>query len=158
MQDATCGLLSFNRRARLLAAIRGRDWDTVWKSASISDMYFLADRLRTRTANTDQSPSIHEYLSSASVSVIWPLAQTYELAATSHPAGLAQRLAEFNLYLLRLFAEQSLPASDLPAVAEAASRAVLTDIHMTGVNDWQSVIDAYEAFDGARLRQLVGKL
>jgi hypothetical protein len=158
VRDSTCGLLSFNRRARLLAAVRLRDWDTVWKSASLSDLYFLADRLRTRAGNEDQSPSINEYIAAAPVPMIWPTSETYELAATSHPAGLAQRLAEFNLYLVRLFAEQSLPASDLPAVAEAASRAVLTDIQMTGIGDWQSVLDAYEAFDSARLRQLVGQL
>jgi hypothetical protein len=83
---------------------------------------------------------------------------SYEMAATSHPAVFAERVAEFRLYLACLFAEQAIPAASLPSVAEASARAVLSDIRMTNSNDWQAVLDAYERFDATRLREIIGTL
>ncbi len=83
---------------------------------------------------------------------------SYELAATAHPAQLGERVAEFNLYLMRLYAEQALPAATLPSVAETVTRAVLSDIRMTNSGDWHAVLSAYEAFDAARLRVIIGAM
>ena len=81
----------------------------------------------------------------------------YEQIATEmFPAFLGERVAEFKIYLVRLFAREALPAAALPAVAEAASRAVLVDMQMRNITDWQSVLDAYEAFDDARLQEVIG--
>jgi hypothetical protein len=81
-----------------------------------------------------------------------------EVAAGSHPSHLAERVAEFKLCLVRLFESNSLPADALPAVAEAAARAVAADIQMTNLRDWTGVLDAYEGFDGARLKEVLGTL
>jgi len=81
-----------------------------------------------------------------------------QIANESYPVFLAERVAEFKIYLVRLFAREALPAAALPAVAEAAARAVLGDIQMTNVKDWQSVLDAYEGFDDARLKEVIGAL
>ena len=46
VSTATYGLLSLNRRARLLLALHSRDWETVWSAVSATDLFFLAGRLR----------------------------------------------------------------------------------------------------------------
>jgi Tfp pilus assembly protein PilF len=177
---ATYGLLSLNRRARLLLALHSRDWNGVWSSVSVSDLFFLAGRLRAQLAKADAqsaSPAIDEYLASTGIpggtAALGPTLQhlrtrpatgmvelpPYEqVAVQSFPVYLAERVAEFKIYLVRLFAEHSLPAAALPAVAESAARAVLGDIQMTNLKDWQAVLDAYEGFDGARLKEVMGTL
>ncbi len=86
------------------------------------------------------------------------LAPYEDTAAERFPIYLAERVAEFKVYLVRLFAEQALPAAALPTVAEAAARAVLGDIQMTNYRDWSAVLDAYEEFDSARLQEVIGTL
>jgi hypothetical protein len=81
-----------------------------------------------------------------------------EIAAESHPVHLAERVAEFKLYLARLFAEEALPAEALPAAAEAASRSIVEDIRMTGLTDWKGVLSAYRGFTNVRLKAIMGKL
>ncbi len=179
VSTATYGLLSLNRRARLLLALRTRDWDSVWSSMSLTDLFFLAGRLRTQPAGeAGASPAIKEFRASAAglpkgTDVMGPTFQhlrrrlapamvemaPYEDVATEQfPAFLAERIAEFKIYLVRLFAEQALPASALPSVAEPAARAVLGDIQMTNLKDWPAVLDAYEGFDGPRLKEVMGTL
>jgi tetratricopeptide (TPR) repeat protein len=181
---ATYGLLSLNRRALLLAALRSRDWESVWSSVSVTDLFFLAERLRAHlTADASPispvmtSPAISEYMASAGLppgaDAMGPTLQylrrrpapqmvelpPYEqIANESFPVFLAERVAEFKIYLVRLFAREALPAAALPAVAEAATRSVMRDIQMTNIKDWQSVLDAYEGFDDARLKDVIGTL
>jgi tetratricopeptide (TPR) repeat protein len=231
---ATYGLLSLNRRARLLLALARRDWEAVWPSLSLTDLFFLAARLRearlrepgvreagvreagvrepgvrepgvreagvreagvrepgvrepsvreagVREAGVrhpDQSPAIAEYLAYAdaipegadalgpalvnvrryTTPALVELAPYEDSATELFPAYMAERLAEFKLYLACLFADQALPAGALSAVAEAAAREVLSDIQMTNLHDWQAVISAYSDFDAARLRDLMGNI
>ena len=68
----TYGLLSLNRRARLLVALRDRDWDSVWSSVSVTDLFFLAERLRVcvktdaaATTPAMTSPAISEFMAAA---------------------------------------------------------------------------------------------
>jgi len=179
VSTATYGLISLNRRARILNALRRRDWDTVWSSFSLTDLFFLAARLREEKAQEgERSPAIDEYRASAAglpdgANQLGPtlqhlrrrlspgmveLAPYEDTAAERFPIYLAERVAEFKVYLVRLFAEQGLPATALPAVAEAAARAVLGDIQMTNYKDWSAVLDAYEEFDSVRLQEVIGTL
>jgi tetratricopeptide (TPR) repeat protein len=173
---STYGLISLNRRARLLLALQRRDWDTVWSSLSLTDLFFLAARIRDASPPlTARSPAIGEYLSTAAipegVGVLGPTLPTLrryavptlvelppyeETAAEPHPVYLAERLAEFKLYLAYLFARESLPPEGLPAVAEIAARGVLEDIQMSDYRDWTAVIAAYAGFDRSRLEEVLG--
>ncbi|HXB75082.1 MAG TPA: hypothetical protein VNY05_43015 [Candidatus Acidoferrales bacterium] len=176
---ATYGLLSLNRRARLLLALARRDWDSLWPSLSLTDLYFLAARLRAAgVRQPEQSPAIAEYLAYAgavpegagelgpalvhvrryTTPALVELAPYEDSATVIFPDYLAERVAEFKLYLACLFADQALPAGALSAVAEAAAREVLSDIQMTTVHDWQAVISAYSDFDAARLRDVMGSI
>ena len=174
--SATYGLLSLNRRARLLLALSHRDWDSVWTSLSLTDLYFLAARLREAgVRQPERSPAIAEYLALAGAipegaGMLGPALvnlrryttpalvelSPYEDSATiMFPEYLAERVAEFKLYLACLFADEALPAGALSAVAEAAAREVLSGIQMTNLRDWQAVISAYNDFDAARLRDVM---
>ena len=177
--NAAFGLLSLNRRARLLEALSRRDWASVWPSVSLTDLYFLAARLREAgVRHADRSPAIAEYLSLAAAmpegaGMLGPALvnlrryaapalvelSPYEDSATIlFPDYLAERVAEFKLYLACLFAGEALPAGALSAVAEAAAREVLSDIQMTNLHDWQAVLSAYNDFDAARLREVMEHL
>jgi tetratricopeptide (TPR) repeat protein len=177
--NATYGLLSLNRRARLLLALQRRDWAAVWPSLSLTDLFFLAARLREAGARApERSPAIVEYLADANAipegaGVLGPTLvrlrryaspalvelSPYEDSATIiFPEYLGERVAEFKLYLACLFADEALPAGALSAVAEAAAREVLSDIQMTHLHDWQSVISAYGDFDVGRLRDVLASI
>jgi hypothetical protein len=174
--NATYGLLSLNRRARLLVALARRDWASVWSSLSLTDLFFLAARLREAgVRQPDRSPAIAEYLALASPTpagsdalgpalvhlrryttpALVELAPYEDSATILFPDYLAERVAEFKLYLACLFADEALPAGALSAVAEAAAREVLSDIQMTNQYDWPAVIAAYGDFDAARLRDVM---
>ena len=174
--SATYGLLSLNRRARLLLALARRDWASVWSSLSLTDLFFLAARLReTQARQSERTPAIAEYLALADAipegagelgpalvnlrryptPALVELAPYEDSAAILFPEYLAERVAEFKLYLACLFADQALPAGALSAVAEAAAREVLGDIQMTNLRDWQAVVSAYSDFDAARLREVM---
>jgi len=175
--DASYGLLSLNRRARLLLALARRDWESVWSSTSLTDTFFLAARLREAGVRQgERSPAIAEYLASKeviadgagllgptllhlrgyAVPAMVPLAPYEDTAAELFPDYLSERLAEFKLYLACLFSSQALPAAAMPAFAEAAAREVLTDIQMSSLRDWQAVISAYSEFGAERLREVMG--
>jgi len=158
VRDSTSGLISFRRRARVLAALERHDWDNVWGALSLTDLLFLADRLRERPELSSRSPSIDELKATAAHQTLAKESAPYESASTSHPSQIALRVAEFRIYLVRLCAEQAIPATTLSSVAESAARAVLSDVQMTNSKDWRAVLDAYEAFDGLRLREIVGTL
>jgi hypothetical protein len=177
--NATFGLLSLNRRARLLLALQRRDWSAVWPSLSLSDLFFLAARLReSGVRQPKRSPAIGEYLASTggmpegagalgaalvrlrrySTPSLVELAPYEDTATVLFPEYLGERAAEFKLYLACLFADEALPAGALSAVAEAAAREVLSDIQMTHLHDWQAVISAYSDFDVARLRAVMASI
>jgi len=174
--NATYGLLSLNRRARLLVALTHRDWASVWSSLSLTDLFFLAARLRDEgVRQPDRSPAIAGYLALASAipegsdalgpalvhlrryatPALVELAPYEDSATILFPDYLAERVAEFKLYLACLFADEALPAGALSAFAEAAAREVLSDIQMTNQYDWPAVISAYSDFDAARLRDVM---
>jgi hypothetical protein len=174
--NATYGLLSLNRRARLLVALARRDWASVWSSLSLTDLFFLAARLREAgVRQPDRSPAIAEYLALAgaipegsdalgpvlvhlrrySTPALVELAPYEDSAAMLFPDYLAERVSEFKLYLACLFADEALPAGALSAFADAAAREVLSDIQMTNQFDWPAVISAYGDFDATRLRDVM---
>ncbi|MBS1854701.1 MAG: hypothetical protein JST11_05000 [Acidobacteria bacterium] len=173
---STYGLLSLNRRARLLAGLKHHDWDSVWGTLSLSDRYFLAARMREAAPHTGKAtPAIGEYVAGAEMAEgaealgpALPTLRRYPVPALSElppyedtvadpfPEYLAERVAEFKLYLGFLFACQGIEAQGMPALAESAARSVLGDVQMSDFRDWASVMDAYAGFDGSRLREAVG--
>ncbi|MCC6589905.1 MAG: hypothetical protein IT168_24645 [Bryobacterales bacterium] len=175
--SASSGLVSLSRRARLLAGLERHDWAVVWSSLSLTDLWFLGGRLKAmKLAAEKATPAIREHQSQANAPgtrflgvaaptlrrtmtpVLLELPPYEDTAAGRYPDYLAERLAEFTLYLARVAAQEALPPEVLPAVAESAARAVLAEMRMADVRDWPGALAAYRAFDGERLKDALGEL
>src|SRR5215472_12371212 len=123
LAEATLGLLSLTRRAGLLTALEEGNWNSVWTLLSLSDLYFLGDRYLERySADPWKSPTTVA-LRQASAHNDGSRLQTLggefgDTLACSHPhlhvappyeryekdvlpTRLAERSAEFKLYLAR---------------------------------------------------------
>ena len=169
LSEASLGLLSLTRRAALLTALAEGDWKSVWESLTLSDLYFLGDRYLERySTDAWQSPATralrqaaahndgsrlqllggefgqtlgcsHPHLRSA------PPYEEYEKELL--PARLAERSAEFKLYLAKYADQEGIPAAALGALAEPAARGILKKLQMSDIRDWRSLLSAYAALD-----------
>jgi hypothetical protein len=163
------GLLSLTRRAELLAALADGNWRSVWNVVTLSDQYFLGDRylerypkdpwdspatraLRREMARNDGSRLAklgNEF--AATFSCSHPhlrSAMPYEeYEKDMIPFKLAERSAEFKLYLARYADTAGVSASDLAAVAEPAVRTILRHMQLSDAHDWRSVLEGYAHFD-----------
>jgi hypothetical protein len=163
-------LLSLTRRAELLGALADGNWRSVWRVATLSDQYFLADRYLERYPqdpwDSPATRALRRELARNDGSRLAMLGA--EFASTfgcSHPHlrgampyeeyekdilpfKLAERSAEFKLYLARYADTAGLSASALERVAEPAARAILKRIQLSDVHEWRSVLAGYAGFDG----------
>jgi tetratricopeptide (TPR) repeat protein len=172
ISEATLGILSLSRRARLLQAASDGHWEEIPKLASLSDLLFLAHRLRQAEAQADaDSPAIdafvqaqpeplHELGSSLPLLRGNPLPRLVELppyeefASTLHLMPIAERCAEMKLYLAERFAEQAWEASELATVAEAAARLALRGARLTDAKDWVGMIATWRTFRPTSLEEI----
>jgi tetratricopeptide (TPR) repeat protein len=165
LAEETLGLLSLTRRAELFSALAEGNWRSVWNHVTLSDSYFLADRFLERYAKDPwQSPALtelrqriahddgarlqllgaefdetygcsHPHLRSA------PPYEEYE--KDIHPSRLAERTAEFKLYLARYADSAGIPAAALGTLAEPAALVILKNMQVTDIHDWRSALAAY---------------
>jgi tetratricopeptide (TPR) repeat protein len=166
--EATFGLLSLTRRAELLGALADSNWRSVWKLLTLSDLYFLGDRylaryptdpwtsiatqaLRRETKGNDGSRLA---ILGAEFAAIFGCSHPHLRDAMPYeeyekdPFKLAERSAEFKLYLARYADAAGLSASALGPVAENAARAILKQLQLSDIYDWRSVLASYSGFDG----------
>jgi tetratricopeptide (TPR) repeat protein len=169
LAEATLGLLSLTRRAGLLTALGEGNWKSVWDALTLADLYFLGDRyLESYPKDAWQSPATralrqiaaqndgsrlqllggelgdtlgcsHPHLRSA------PPYEEYEKDLI--PTRLAERTAEFKLYLARYADEEGIPASALGALAEPAARGMLKKFQLSDIHDWRSVLSTFATLD-----------
>jgi hypothetical protein len=59
------------------------------------------------------------------------------------PAAMAQRIAEFKLYLAEYLDRRGYPAETIGIVAEPLLRRMLGNLAMTDPRDWRSVLANY---------------
>ena len=166
--EASFGLLSLTRRTELLGALADSNWPSIWNLLTLSDLYFLADRYLARYP-TDPwtSPatlSLRQEMKRNDGSRLAILGGEFSgIYGCSHahlrpampyeeyekdPYKLAERSAEFKLYLARYADTAGLSASAMGAVAENAARAILKQVKLSDVHDWRSVLAGYSGFDG----------
>jgi hypothetical protein len=177
LAEATLGLLSPTRRADLLAALAADSWSYVWGLISLSDLYFLGDRyLEHYAADPWKSPAtiaLRQASEHNNGSRLQALGGEFdETLNCSHPhlrmappyeeyekdlltGRLAERSAEFKLYLARYADAAGIPAAALEAVAEPAARAILKKLHMSDPHDWRSVLAAYQSLDDKTIQEVV---
>ena len=70
---------------------------------------------------------------------------------------LAERSAEFKLYLAKYADMEGVPALALGALAEPAARAILKRLVLTDGHDWHSVLAAYATLDGKVMEGILAK-
>lgn len=170
LAESAFGLLSLTRRAELLAALADGKWRSVWSLLTLSDLYFLADRylerypkdpwesaatlaLRSESAHNDGS---RLQLLGAQFPAMLGCAEPHLRAGMPYeeyesdllPWKLAERSAEFKMYLALYADRAGLPASALAGVAENAVRIVLNRVQLSDFRDWRSALAAYSEIDG----------
>ena len=174
LAEATFGLLSLTRRAELLGALSDGNWRSVWNALTLSDLYFLADRYVERYPTDPWNSPATQALRREAARNDGARLQLLgaELAASfgcSHPhlhgampyeeyekellaTRLAERAAEFKLYLARYADTAGLSASSLGPVAETVARAILKKMQLSDFHDWRSVLAGFSGID-AKLMQ-----
>jgi len=175
LAEAALGLLSLTRRAELRDALANGDWPSVWDVVTLSDLYFLAGRYLERySADPWQSPAtraLRQLIARNDGARLQSLGPEFDdTFGCSHPhlriaspyeeyekdllpRRLAERTAEFKLYLARYADAEGIPASALEALAEPAARAILMRMRMNDRYDWHSALAAYSTLDS----KLVGE-
>jgi Flp pilus assembly protein TadD len=179
LSESLLGLLSLTRRAGLLAALASEDWNSVWSLASLSDLYFLGDRYLERyAADPWDSPATRALRQlamrndGARLQVLG--AELTDILGCSHPhlqatapyeqyerdlfpTRLAERSAEFKLYLARYADAAGVPASALGAIAEPLARAALKTLQMSDIHDWRSVLAVWAAIDAKEIQEALSR-
>ncbi|MGH9591456.1 MAG: hypothetical protein ACRD5L_00085, partial [Bryobacteraceae bacterium] len=160
LAEATLGLLSLTRRANLIAALAERDWGTVWSCVTLSDLYSLGGRYLERyAADGWQSPATRALRAAHGDGARLGLetAIPYEDREKEIlPDKIAERSAEFNLYLARYADTVGIPAAALGALAEPAARVMLKRMQLADAYDWRSELATYAELDGKTLLGAIG--
>jgi hypothetical protein len=165
LAEETLGLLSLTRRAELFSALAEGNWPSVWNLVTLSDAYFLTDRFVERYPTDPwQSPALTElrrqmaHNDGARLQVLGAefdetfgcshpdlhIAPPYEeYEKDIHPARLAERTAEFKLYLAHYADSVGIPAAALGTLAEPAALVILKKMQVTDIHDWRSALAAY---------------
>jgi tetratricopeptide (TPR) repeat protein len=177
--ESSLGLLSLTRRANLVEALAETDWNAVWSSVTLSDLYFLGDRYLERY-KTDpwQSPATRALRQVAAHNdgsrLAWLGPEFDDLFLCSHPhlrtappyedlekevlpGKVAERSAEFKLYLAVVADRSGIPASALGSLAEPAARFVFKRLQLTDIYDWRSTLAAYASLDAQILEEVLPK-
>jgi Flp pilus assembly protein TadD len=169
LSESALGLISLTRRAALFTALAEGNWKSVWETLTLSDLYFLGGRYLERyQKDAWQSPATHALRELAARNDgrrlellggdfgdtlgcshphlrIAPPYEEYEKELL--PNRLAERTAEFKLYLAKYADAEGIPAAAMGALAEPAARAILKNLQMSDVHDWRSVLTAFAALD-----------
>ena len=173
LTTALGGRLSPQRRTRVLGALAAQDWPVVWENVSLSELHWLGAEC-SAAGETEKWPSplfsalravesradasrlrwIGQSLASTTgtdVPVLLQLPPYEDYAGQMMPAVLAERLAEYKMYLAVLADQEGLPASVLDVVSEPLFQRAMEGLHMTDAKDWPSVLQAFSAIKPAWL-------
>jgi tetratricopeptide (TPR) repeat protein len=165
LEEDTAGLLSPTRRAELLDAIAARNWNSAFKDVTLGDLYFLSQRYLERyPADAWASPVTaalrHTADPADDTRLQWLGASAPDLQGCSHPhlaaAGpydeyerllmpykLAQRSAEFKLYLADFADSAGIPPAALNVLGQPIAFQALKRMTMMDLHDWRGVLQAF---------------
>ena len=73
------------------------------------------------------------------------------------PGKVAERSAEFKLYLALAADRSGIPASALGSLAEPAARFIFKRLQLTDIYDWRSTLAAYASLDAQILQEVLPK-
>jgi predicted Zn-dependent protease len=175
LSDETMGLLSLSRRADLLSAIETRNWRRAWDAVTLPDLFALAGKFVARFPN-DPWPSptlaalrqaatfndgsrlnvlgaIHYHSFGCNHPHLLPDAPYEEYERHMFPTEIAERLAEFKLFLVYLADGMGVEPSALSGVAEPLAAKAFRNAKMMDAHDWRAVTAAFSSVTRVDLRE-----
>jgi hypothetical protein len=169
------GLLSLSRRAALLSGVASHDWSQVWGSIMLPDLLALGGKYLERfKSDSWESPvlvALREVAASNDGSRLATLgAVTYHSFGCSHPHlqpnapyeeyerhffpdAIAERFAEFKLFLILQADALGVEPRALAGVAETLAAKAFREAKMADFRDWRSLQAAYASVSANDLRQ-----
>ena len=178
LEEATQGLLSQARRADLGNAIRRRDWASAWGAVTVGDLYHLGeaalgagekngwDSPAVRAAREEMTRGPHRMdLLGGTLRGLYGCDHPHLLAAApyeeyEHEARtehLAERAAEFKLYLAAWAAREGMPAAAMQAVAEPLVRRLMGRMDLADAHDWRVALESLDKLNGAAVEAVLDK-
>ena len=174
LADDTQGLLSPTRRGELLDALAGRDWNTAFKNVTLGDLYALSNKYLERySGETWRSPVMSALLKLSKDNdggrLRWLGPSATELAGCSHshldvagpyeeyeklilPYKLAERAAEFKLYLADFAGQAGIPPAALSAIGQPVTAQIFKHMRMTDLLDWRGAQLAFAGLNETVVR------
>jgi tetratricopeptide (TPR) repeat protein len=175
LSQETLGLLSPARRADLLTGIESRNWPKVWASAVLPDLFSLGgkylDHFKTDRWISPVATSLRSIAATNDGSRLQVLGSfAYHTLGCGHPHlftdapyeeyerqllpyEIAERSAEFKLYLSFVADSAGVPPSSLANVAETLAAKAFRDAKMNSPSDWRSLLAAYATVTPDDLRK-----
>jgi hypothetical protein len=174
LSEETSGLLSLSRRAVLLSGIEERDWANAWASITLPDLFRLGGKyplqfpggsssslvvaqLRMTAANSQNTRidilgGIPNHVLGCSHTHLVPDPPYEEYERLLMPTYMAERTAEFKLFLAYRANSVGLQPADLPNVAERLAARAFSASRMTDYHDWRSLLNAYASITDGDLK------
>jgi tetratricopeptide (TPR) repeat protein len=175
LSEETVGMLSLSRRADLLSAIETRDWRRAWDAVTLPDLFALAGKFLARFPSDPwPSPTLAALRQAATLNdgsrlnILGPVpyhsfgcahphllqdAPYEEYERHMFPAELAERVAEFKLYLVYLADGMGVEPSALSSVAEPLAAKAFRNAKMMDAHDWRAVTAGFSSITPVDLRE-----
>jgi len=174
LSQETSGLLSLSRRADLLNGIEERDWQRVWASITLPDLFRLGGNYLRRYP-TEPSPSpvtaqlratvaayqgnrldilsrIPNHVLGCSHTHLVSDAPYEEYERLILPIYMAERTAEFKLFLAYRAYNLGVEPADLQQPAERLAAKAFRASQMADYHDWRSLLTAYASISSDDLK------
>jgi hypothetical protein len=175
LNEETTGRLSLSRRADLSNGIQSRDWARVWDSLTLPDLFTLGTAYLARFKSDPWSSPVTAALRSVAaaddgtrLSILGAI--PYRAFGCAHPyltsdapyeeyerhqvpADIAERSAEFKLFLAFDADRLGIEPAALSKVAEPLSAKAFRAARMTDFRDWRSLLAAYASIGPQDLKQ-----
>jgi tetratricopeptide (TPR) repeat protein len=174
LSEETMGLLSLSRRADVLTGIESRNWRKVWDAVTLPDLFALGgkylDHFKAEPWTSPATAELRRVASSNDGSRLPVLgAVTYHSFGCSHPhlmadapyeeyerhmfpAEIAERTAEFKLFLVYQADSAGLAPGNLDKVAEPLAAKAFRNTKMSDAKDWRSLMAGYASITSKDLR------
>ncbi|MGC4052126.1 MAG: hypothetical protein QM757_22540 [Paludibaculum sp.] len=174
LEAASVGLIAPNRRSRLLAALAAGEVAPAWEVLSLSDLYWLGDRLaaaypkeepwasplwphlrRSSTATQRHSllGPVPLFIHGYSASCFEPLPPYEDYARYLLPERFAERVSEFKLSLAWFADHEGMDPMRLASSAEGLMEKSFASLQMIDYNDWASALKAWDGLNNAWLKE-----
>ncbi len=174
LSEDTSGLISLSRRANLLNGIEERDWQQVWASITLPDLFRLGGSyLRHYPAEAGASPVAVQLQTVAAsnagdhLDILGRIPNHVLGCAHPHlvsdapyeeyerqisPTYIAERAAEFKLFLAFRADSLGVPPSDLSQAAETLAAKAFRSSQMVDYRDWRALLTAYASITSDNLK------